>query len=71
MDRITAQTQIDDLLAKYPSLSKKFIELGLPCLVCGEPFWGTIEEMAQQHNVEVPKVVNVLNGKKREIDAKS
>ena len=71
MSRITAQTHIDDLLAKYPSLSKTFIELGLPCLVCGEPFWGTIEELAQQHNIEVPTVVNVLNGKKREIDAKS
>lgn len=71
MERITAQTHIDEILAKYPSLSKTFVELGTPCLVCGEPFWGTIEELARQHDIEVPILVNVLNDKKREIDAKS
>ena len=70
MERITAQTHIDQLLAKYPSLSKTFVDFGLPCLVCGEPFWGTIETLAQQHNVDALKLVNILNEKKREIDAK-
>ncbi|MGB7055207.1 MAG: hypothetical protein WBE28_07790 [bacterium] len=70
MKRITAQSHIDEILAKYPSLSKTFIELGLPCLVCGKPFWGTIEELARQHDSKVPILVNVLNDKRREIDAK-
>jgi hypothetical protein len=24
----------------------------LPCLTCGEPFWGTVEELAKQNNFE-------------------
>ncbi|MGD8979469.1 MAG: DUF1858 domain-containing protein [candidate division WOR-3 bacterium] len=71
MDNITAQTHIDQLLTRYPSLSRTFIEFGLPCLVCGEAYWGTIEELARQHDVNVSKLVNVLNDNKREIDAKT
>ena len=71
MDSITAQTHIDQLLAKYPSLSRTFIQFGLPCLVCGEPYWGTIEELARQHDVDLGELVNVLNENKREIDAKT
>lgn len=71
MDEITEKTIIDELLAEYPVLSKTFIQFGLPCLVCGEPFWGRIEELAEQHDVEVKELVNKLNEKKREIDAKS
>lgn len=71
MDVITAQTHIDRILSKYPSLSRTFIEFGLLCLVCGEPFWGTIEDLARQHDVDVGKLINVLNESKREIDAKT
>ena len=35
---ITKDTLVEDVLRGYPSLSKVFIELGLPCLVCGEAF---------------------------------
>jgi hypothetical protein len=71
MERITAQTQNDQLLAKYPCMSKTFIERGLPHLICEQHFWGTIEELAQQHNVDASILVNILNYKRREIDAKS
>lgn len=71
MDEITEKTIIDELLAEYPVLSKTFIQFGLPCLVCGEPFWGTIEELAEQHDADVKELVNKLNEKKRQIDVKS
>ena len=71
MDRITKEMHIDQLLAQHPSLSKIFIEFGLPCLVCGEPFWGTVEELASQHNVDITELLEKLNQKKREIDTKS
>ncbi len=71
MDEITEKTIIDELLAEYPVLSKTFIQFGLPCLVCGEPFWGTIEELAGQHDADVKELVNKLNEKKRKIDVKS
>lgn len=71
MDEITANTHIDELLAAYPFLSRTFIEFGMPCMVCGEPFWGTIEELSRQHNVDTAVLVKQLNQRKVEIDAKS
>ena len=71
MDKITKDMHVDEIIAKYPSLSKTFIEFGLPCLVCGEPFWGTIEELSRQHNVNAEKLVEKLNQERREINAKS
>ena len=71
MDRITQKTRIDQLIAAYPGLSRTFIRFGLPCLVCGEPFWGTIEELARLHAVEVMELVNKLNDEMREFDVKT
>jgi predicted DNA-binding ribbon-helix-helix protein len=40
-------------------------------MVCGQPFWGTIEALARQHNIDGSSLIKALNHKKREIDAKS
>jgi len=70
METITKEMHVDQILAKHPSLSKIFIEFGLPCLICGEPFWGTVEELGNQHNINVTELVKKLNQKRREIGAK-
>ncbi len=70
MGTITEQTSVEDVLKAYPALTQVFIEQGLPCLVCGEPFWGTIEELSRRHNIDPQNLVNKLNQKKREIDEK-
>ncbi len=70
MDKITAQTSVEDVLKEYPTLVHVFIEQGLPCLVCGEPFWGTIEELSRQQHIDVKALINKLNQKKCEIDEK-
>jgi len=71
MRKITKEMHVDQILAQHPVLSKIFVEFGLPCLVCGEPFWGTVEELGNQHNVNIDELVEKLNQKKREINAKS
>jgi len=58
---ITKNMKVEELLNSDPSLSKIFIELGLPCLVCGQAFWGTIEELARQNGIAVDKVIKELN----------
>jgi hypothetical protein len=71
MERINKEAHIDQILAKYPSLSKTFIEFGVPCLVCGEPFWGTVEELANQHGVNIVELVERLNHDIEEINENS
>jgi hybrid cluster-associated redox disulfide protein len=67
---INKDTSVEEVLSAYPQLSKTFIELGLPCLVCGEAFWGTVAELARQHNIDVNTVLKTINNKKRELDEK-
>lgn len=45
---VTRDTSVEDLLASVPNVVRYLIERGLPCLVCGEPAWGTFEELARR-----------------------
>jgi len=47
-DMIDADIQIDDLVRRYPGVVGFLIKKGLPCVVCGEPFWGTLTDLAKQ-----------------------
>lgn len=71
MEQITTETHIDQMLAEYPSLSKVFIELGLPCLVCGEPFWGTVNQLCAQHGKDAAILVKLLNEEINESNEKT
>jgi hybrid cluster-associated redox disulfide protein len=70
MSYIDKESNVEDLLTAYPALTRVFIAHGLPCLVCGSPFWGTIAELAQKHTVDLGKLLKELNEKKRKIDEK-
>ena len=67
---ITEESKIEELLETYPSLVRVFIAHGLPCLVCGNPFWGTVSELCEKHEVDISMLLEKLNEKKREIDEK-
>ncbi len=55
-------TRIEDYLREHPEKAAKFVELGLPCFVCGEPSWDTIEESCRRHARDVDGVIAALNG---------
>jgi hypothetical protein len=41
---------IEDLIHEHPAAVRFLIDNNLPCVVCGEPFWGTLEELARQED---------------------
>ncbi|HPU23941.1 MAG TPA: DUF1858 domain-containing protein [Candidatus Kapabacteria bacterium] len=45
MEQITKNTYVEELLETKPHAVSYFLDKGIACLVCGEPFWGTIEEL--------------------------
>jgi hypothetical protein len=47
MNPILPGISIEELLDRYPGCVRFLIDKGLPCLVCGEPSWGTLEELAR------------------------
>ncbi len=58
---ITQETRIEDILRDSPEKTKIFIEFGVPCLVCGEPFWGTVKELCDRYHVDVNILLKKLN----------
>lgn len=56
-----ADTTVEDVLARSPGAAAVFVELGLPCFVCGEPAWGTVRELCERHGKDVTAVLAALN----------
>jgi hypothetical protein len=61
---IQADIKIDDLIRHYPGAVGFLIKKGLPCVVCGEPFWGTLADLARQkgfNEEEISALVTEFN----------
>ncbi len=61
MNKITEDMTVEEVLERYPETVKVFAELKIPCLVCGEPLWGTIKETAERYGVELSLLLSRLN----------
>ena len=48
MLEITLDTSVEEIVAQCIGVSTFLINKGLPCVVCGEPFWGTLWELCEQ-----------------------
>ncbi len=44
MKFIVASMEIEDIVEKYPETIGPMQEMGVQCMVCGEPVWGTLGE---------------------------
>lgn len=51
---------VDQLVKQFPGLVKFLIDHNLPCVVCGEPFWGTLRELAHQKGWSDEQVVRLV-----------
>lgn len=63
MPAIAKTTPIEDLVG-IPGAVQFMVQHGLPCLVCGEPAWGTFEDVARRRGKsaeEIEKILSDLN----------
>ena len=58
---ITESTRVEDLVEEFPQAIGLFIEHGLPCVVCGEPFWGTIADLAGQKGWDAGRISRLID----------
>ena len=42
---IAQDIYIEDLVQDYPEVIAPLSEMGIICIACGEPVWGTLEEL--------------------------
>ena len=62
MDKIDRTSTIEEIVEKYPQLIGPLREHGIVCIRCGEPIWGTLEEIAAEKNVrDIDALVEFLN----------
>ena len=59
---------IEDLVRDYPEVISPLSELGIICITCGEPVWGTLEELVDKiglHNLDqiLEKLNKIINNK--------
>ena len=59
---------IEDLVREYPNVISPLAELGIICIACGEPVWGTLEELVDKkglHNLDqiLEKLNKIINNK--------
>jgi len=48
---LTADIPIEELVNAYPQAAGFLADRGLICIRCGEPFWGTLRELADSKNM--------------------
>ena len=51
MATIHSDDLVEDVVETYPETVRTFMDHNFPCLVCGEPVWGTIEENARRNGI--------------------
>lgn len=48
MDQITLDMEIEDIVEKYPQTIAPMQEMGVQCMLCGEPVWGTLGQRIKE-----------------------
>lgn len=59
---------IEDLVREYPQVVSPLADHGIICIACGEPVWGTLEELVDKkglHNLDqiLEKLNKIINNK--------
>ncbi|MCF8218262.1 MAG: hypothetical protein K9I29_05180 [Bacteroidales bacterium] len=71
---IKRNISIEELTDNYPFSVSFLREKGIVCIVCGEPVWGTLEEVAKSKGFDdagIDKLVKELNEKANSDDEQS
>ncbi|HHQ47777.1 MAG TPA: DUF1858 domain-containing protein [Acidobacteria bacterium] len=48
---ITADIQIEDLIQELPEAVRILARHDIVCIRCGEPYWGTLRELATEKGI--------------------
>lgn len=54
---ITLNTPVDELVEAYPAAVGFLAENNVVCILCGEPYWGTLGDLMTNKNIAQPEVL--------------
>jgi hypothetical protein len=58
--KISKESLVEDLVKDYPTTVKVFARHKMPCIVCGEPLWGTVGENAARYGANLEDLLRDL-----------
>ncbi len=59
---IDGNIYIEDLVNEHPEVIAPLAELGIVCIACGEPVWGTLEELVKTKGIaNLDEILGKLN----------
>lgn len=59
---ITSDMLIEDIVEQFPETIGPMQEMGVQCILCGEPVWGTLEEKVRDKGLSnLDEILNRLN----------
>lgn len=60
--QIKADMLIEDIVEQYPETIGPMQEMGVQCIICGEPIWGTLEEKVRDKGLQnLDEIIEKLN----------
>jgi methionine synthase II (cobalamin-independent) len=58
---VKASDSVEELVERYPQLVSFLMDRGIVCVKCGEPFWGTLEELVSSKGKDVGDILKQIN----------
>ena len=58
---IDGSIYIEDLVKEHPEVISHLAEMGVVCIACGEPVWGTLEELVNSKGLKIKSIVKKIN----------
>ncbi len=59
---INENTLIEDLVQDHPKLVGPLADYGLVCIRCGEPIWGSLQELAEDKGINnLVEIISEMN----------
>ncbi len=58
--KISPQISIEELVDRFPVSVSILRDHHLICIICGEPVWGTLEELAKSKNLSDEEIEMII-----------
>ena len=60
--KVLNETPIEEMLLEHPGANRYFLERGMRCLQCGEPYWGPVASFLKEQGMNPPGIAKFLEG---------
>lgn len=68
---ISADMEIEEIIVRYPQTIAPLQQMGVQCLACGEPVWGTLRnKIEEKRSPNIDAIIQRLNAVLEEIENK-